>query len=173
MVTESDSKIMTTLDKIIINNLYKFARPLAHWRGRSLVRLVCLICLICYLTLFDNWPLACRHKSPECHLRWRAGATLPTSWRSKARFSIFFGPSGGNLKMMIFGIAPKRQKSKDKSNLVNQCHLFVSKTWLSRSPLASFFHRFCEWPKIRKSVCFSILSDGFRLWETIDFQIVL
>ena len=32
------------------------------------------------------------------------------------------------------------------------------KTWLLRYPLASFFHRFCEWPKIKKIFVFQYFS---------------
>ena len=36
----------------------------------------------------------------------------------------------------------------------------------------SFFHCFFEWPKIKKSNCFSILFNGFGSSKTIDFPIV-
>ena len=78
----------------------------------------------------------------------------------------------GVQKWWFFGIAPKRPKSDDKSNLGGSCRQLDPKTWLLRSPLASFFHCFFEWPKIKKSVCFSILFNGFGPSKTIDFPIV-
>ena len=53
-----------------------------------------------------------------------------------------------------------------------QVAILDSETWLSRSLLVSLFHYFCEWPKINKSVCFSILFNAFRPSNTIDFPIV-
>ena len=39
-------------------------------------------------------------------------------------------------------------------------------------PLESFFHRFGEYAKIRKSFCFSILFIGLGPSKTIDFPII-
>ena len=85
----------------------------------------------------------------------------------------------------IFWSIGKASKNDDflasQQNVKNQtirrtwdAHVAIldTKTWLLRSTLVSFCYCFFEWPKIKKSVCFSILFNGFGPSKTIDFPIV-
>ena len=75
--------------------------------------------------------------------------------------------------MMIFRYRSKNVKNQTIRRTWD-AHVAIldPKTWFLRSPLVSFFHSFFEWPKIKKSVCFSIFFNGFGSSQTIDFPII-
>ena len=64
---------------------------------------------------------------------------------------------------MFFGIAPKCQKSEDKSNLGGPGGLF-------RSLLASCFHYFCEWPTIQNNNSFQYVLMVLHHKKYIAFR---
>ena len=78
----------------------------------------------------------------------------------------------GVQKWWFFGIAAKRQKSDDKSNLGRPCRHCGPQNMTFEVPFGIVFSLFFRWPKIKKSVCFLILFNGFGPSKTIYFPIV-
>ena len=88
-------------------------------------------------------------------------------WRSRLDFFDLGVRPEGFQKTWFFGIAPKRQKSKNKSNLGGPCRHVETKNMPSEYLLVSFFHHFCGWLKGMKSMTvqhFSFLMI-FLFWD--------
>ena len=99
--------------------------------------------------------------------RRQIGGTFSTLWRSTAVFGVH---REGIQSSCFFGIAPNVKNKEAKSNLGAHVAILEPQTWLVSSLLALSFH-FCERPTIKKTVCFSMLLNGFRPLSPLHFPI--
>ena len=112
----------------------------------------------------------CDPPGQKCTTQRSVAATKSTLWRHMARI-LFFGLPGRPRKITFFRHRPKCIKMKNKSTLgapgLHFGPLFIT----LGNHFGIDFHCFFEWPKVKKSVCFSILFNGFGPSKTIDFPI--
>ena len=87
-------------------------------------------------------------------------------------FFVFWSPRNLIEKSAFFAFFQNRQKRRINRSRAPPGSILDYFPWLLGAILASIFHCFFEWPKVKKNVCFSILFNGFRPSKTIDFPIV-